>query len=310
MVTLEWRFRSRLLFHPSRHRHVFFSAANPFRASITIVATAKTHGGMAESRPQEKYPAIQGGGSLMIAWQVKGKPVLVIGGGEVAAGRIVHLLNADAVVTVICPSSGLNAEVSYRVAQKQVTHVDRIFLPSDLDDKDWSMVLVAIDDPAASTQIWKLCKQKRLVANIADVPPECDFYFGSVHRDGPLQIMVSTNGKGPRLASMIRRFIAKQLPSNAGRAIEAIGELRVKLRQVAPKPEEGPKRMSWMKDVSDRYSWEEMCEMTDEDMTNLLTFYEPNRVPSFHDLRGMRASAIEAAKADVFDGSFGFSVGA
>lgn len=83
MVTLEWRFRSRLLFHPSRHRHVFFSAANPFRASIAIVATAKTHGGMAESRPQEKYPAIQGGGSLMIAWQVKGKPVLVIGGGEV-----------------------------------------------------------------------------------------------------------------------------------------------------------------------------------------------------------------------------------
>ena len=69
-----------------------------------------------------------------------------------------------------------------------------------------------MDDAEASTQIYKLCQEKRIPANIADVPPECDFYFGSVHRDGPLQIMVSTNGKGPRLASTIRKLIAKQLP--------------------------------------------------------------------------------------------------
>ena len=107
------------------------------------------------------------------------------------------------------------------------------------------MVLVAIDDPDASTVIWKLCKERRIPANIADVPPECDFYFGSIHRDGPLQIMVSTNGKGPRLAALIRRLIAAQLPNNAGNAIESIGHLRAKLRKVAPTPEEGPKRMRW-----------------------------------------------------------------
>jgi precorrin-2 dehydrogenase/sirohydrochlorin ferrochelatase len=107
------------------------------------------------------------------------------------------------------------------------------------------MVLVAIDDPAASTTIWKLCKEKKIAANIADVPPECDFYFGSVHRDGPLQIMVSTNGKGPRLAASIRKSIASGLPKNAGNAIETIGELRGKLRKVAPASEESPKRMRW-----------------------------------------------------------------
>ncbi|KAK4188896.1 hypothetical protein QBC35DRAFT_495065 [Podospora australis] len=265
---------------------------------------------MATEKKQQKFPEIQGGGSLMIAWQVRGKNVLVVGGGEVAAGRIVHLLNADAVVTVVCPSSGLNPEVAHRVSSSQVTHINRPFTPSDLDSQDWSMVLVAVDDPAASTLIWKLCKERRIPANIADVPPECDFYFGSVHRDGPLQIMVSTNGKGPRLASMIRRFIAKQLPKNAGRAIETIGELRVKLREIAPNPEEGPKRMSWMKEVSDKYSWEEMCEMSEEDMHNLLKFYGPAKVPAFDDLRGMRAGAADIDKLDVFDGSFGFCVGA
>lgn len=107
------------------------------------------------------------------------------------------------------------------------------------------MVMCAIDDPEASTQVWKLCKERRIPANIADVPPECDFYFGSVHRDGPLQVMVSTNGNGPKLASIVRKKIAETLPDNMGAAIENVGHLRKKLRGVAPNPDEGPKRMKW-----------------------------------------------------------------
>lgn len=107
------------------------------------------------------------------------------------------------------------------------------------------MVLTAIDEPDDSTVIWKLCKEKRIAANIADVPPECDFYFGSVHRDGPLQIMVSTNGNGPKMANIVRRRIAATLPPNIGDAIKKVGALRRKLRTVAPGSEEGPKRMQW-----------------------------------------------------------------
>lgn len=107
------------------------------------------------------------------------------------------------------------------------------------------MVLTAIDDPQASSEVWKLCKEKRIPANIADVPPECDFYFGSVHRDGPLQIMVSTNGNGPKMAALVRQRIAKSLPPNIGDAIAKVGDLRKRLRKVAPAQEEGPKRMQW-----------------------------------------------------------------
>jgi precorrin-2 dehydrogenase / sirohydrochlorin ferrochelatase len=153
------------------------------------------------------------------------------------------VLNADAKVTVVSPTSGLNPEVAYRIAHRQVQHIDRKFEPSDLDGVD--MVLCAIDDPQASTQVYKLCKERRIPANIADVPPECDFYFGSVHRDGPLQIMVSTNGNGPKLANIVRRQIAAGLPANIGAAIQKVGLLRRKLRRIAPAAEEGPKRMQW-----------------------------------------------------------------
>lgn len=148
-------------------------------------------------------------------------------------------------MTVISPRDGLNTEVAHRIEQNVVTYHDRKFLPSDLDDPELSMVLTAVDDPIASTEIWKLCKERRIAANIADVPPECDFYFGSVHRDGPLQIMVSTNGNGPKIASMVRKRIAASLPSNIGAAIEKVGQLRRKLRVIAPGDEQGPKRMRW-----------------------------------------------------------------
>jgi precorrin-2 dehydrogenase/sirohydrochlorin ferrochelatase len=143
----------------------------------------------------------------------------------------------------VSPRSGLNPEVAHRIAKGQVTYHDRKFEPSDLNDVD--MVLTAVDDPVASTEIWQLCKERRIAANIADVPPECDFYFGSVHRDGPLQIMVSTNGKGPRLANIVRRQIANTLPENVGEAITKVGKLRQMLRKVAPDIKEGPKRMAW-----------------------------------------------------------------
>jgi precorrin-2 dehydrogenase/sirohydrochlorin ferrochelatase len=218
---------------------------------------------------------------------------------QVAAGRIVNILNADAKITVVSPRDGLNEEVAYRIEQKQVDYVDRKFEPSDLDGVD--MVLTAVDDPEASSQIWKLCKQKKIAANIADVPPECDFYFGSVHRDGPLQIMVSTNGNGPKLANIVRRQIAAGLPKNIGTAVTQVGMLRRKLRKVAPKIEEGPKRMQWyatrtssielitdpsrMSKVCEQYTLDDLCSLTEEDMETLLGFYTPNTVPSLEQVR-------------------------
>ncbi|KAJ5220618.1 siroheme synthase Met8 [Penicillium citrinum] len=229
------------------------------------------------------FPPVQGGGSLIVAWQVKSKNVLVVGGGEVAAGRILHALNADAHVTVVSPASGLNDEVAFRIAEKQVTHIDRTFEPRDLDNAD--MVMCAIDDPEASTQVWKLCKERRIPANIADVPPECDFYFGSMYRDGPLQVMVSTNGNGPKLASIVRKKIANALPENMGAAIENVGKLRKMLREIAPNQEEGPKRMKWMSAVCEQWSLDDLVQMKEQDMERLLSHYAPGDVPPLQQVR-------------------------
>lgn len=218
-----------------------------------------------------------------------------------------NLLNADANVFVVCPSAGLNDEVAYRIQCGQVQHLDRVFLPIDLEpEKNVAMVLTAIDDPEASTRIWKYCKKLRIPANIADVPPECDFYFGSIHRDGPLQIMVSTNGNGPRLAATIRRQIGQMLPQGTGESIAKVGQLRRRLRRVAPGKTTADinKRMTWMSQVCDKWTTEEFNEMEDADMEALVRYYDSGSVPSFEEIRlqdGDRGDSVWS-----FDGSFGW----
>lgn len=195
--------------------------------------------------------------------------------------------------------------MAYRVAQKQVRHVDRVFLPLDVEpDKNVAMVLTAIDDADASTRIWKYCKKLKIPANIADVPPECDFYFGSVHRDGPLQIMVSTNGNGPRIAASLRRQIAKTIPEGTGEAIARVGQLRRTLRVKVPgqRTEDISRRMDWMSRICDQWSTQDFNAMDEADMEYVVTFFDSSVVPSFEDVRLRRRPGVVWE----YDGSFGW----
>ena len=66
------------------------------------------------------------GGSLLLAWQLKDKNVLIVGGGDVASGRIESVLVADAHITLISPSNVLHPLTNQRKA-KGVFTADEIF---------------------------------------------------------------------------------------------------------------------------------------------------------------------------------------
>lgn len=73
-------------------------------------------------------------------------------------------------------------------------------------------------------------------------------------------------------------------------------------------PCEDPLTQCRMSKVSDSYKWEDMCNLTEEDMENLLLFYPANKVPAIDVLFALRGGT-DVKKLDVFDGSFGFSIG-
>ena len=76
-----------------------------------------------------------------------------------------------------------------------------------------------------------LCKRLRIPVNVTDAPELCSFTLLSAHTDGPLQVGVTTSGRGCKLASRIRREIAGFLPRGTGEAVERLGRLRKKVKE-------------------------------------------------------------------------------
>lgn len=259
------------------------------------------------------------------AWRLLDRKVLLVGGGAVATGRLYYLLEAGAKVTLIAPAAGLTKEVRHRVDEGLVDRwIDREWIESDGDDirrasatprharpasekadlllrlvawalgaTEYDMVLTAIDDNPTSTSICTLCRTLQIPVNVADVPPQCDFYFGSQIRRGPLQVMVSTSGRGPRIAALIRKRIESSLPEHVEMAIDNVGRLRAELRKRAPGVGGplGERRMKWMIGVSDSWSLEELSLMDDKMLNSVLEGWETMEVRTWDDVNSGRKSA-------------------
>ncbi|KAF9526969.1 putative NAD(P)-binding-domain-containing protein [Crepidotus variabilis] len=216
-----------------------------------------------------------GGGSLLIAWQLSNKRVLIVGGGEVASQRIESILVTGATILLVSPAEGIGSRTKELVSKYKesgkIVHIRRKFSETeDLENMD--MVLTALDDNELSEKIVHMCRERRIPVNAADIPHLCDFYFGAQIRDGPLQIMISTNGNGPRMAALIRTRLQKGLTGLEGRAIEKVGLLRERLKERAPGVGgiEGRQRMKWMKELCDIWEMEDLAMLEEPTMEFLL----------------------------------------
>ncbi|KAJ2934915.1 hypothetical protein H1R20_g2198, partial [Candolleomyces eurysporus] len=233
-----------------------------------------------------------GGGSLLIAWQLKGKKVLIVGGGEVGAQRIDSLLTTDAHIDLVSPAAGLHPRSKGFLEKypSRITHIDQEFAFIDgrqtttasVDVGTYDMVLTALDDNALSRRIVEVCRALRVPVNAADIPELCDFYFGGQVRDGPLQIMISTNGNGPRIAALIKDRVKNALTGKEGNALTKVGILRTKLKERAPGVggDVGRRRMRWMSKLCEQWSLEDLALLNEETMDQLLDEgWEQNAVP-------------------------------
>lgn len=147
-----------------------------------------------------------------------------------------------------------------------------------LNQNRFAMVLTCINNYPLSLRIWQECKKLSLNVNLADKPAYCDFYFGSVYRRGPLQIMISTNGKSPRLCNRIKNkmLIPMFEKLEIDKAVENLAYLRGKLRnEIHPGEETATikERMEWNKKITDYYSIHDWCTMNTEFIDQILKLY-------------------------------------
>lgn len=142
-----------------------------------------------------------------ISLKLSGKNCVVIGGGRVAERKVLGILNGGGRVLVISPEGTTTIR---RLADLgKLKWIQRDYRSGDLGDVQ--LVFAATNSREVQKTVVKEARQKGLLINVADAPDECDFQVPATIHHGDLTIAVSTNGKSPAVAALVKRKVQEHI---------------------------------------------------------------------------------------------------
>ena len=146
-----------------------------------------------------------------------GRRVVVVGGGPVAVSKMQGLLREGAHITVVAP------DVQPEIETAGVEVRRRPFEDADLDDAWW---VVAAAPPDVNRQVREAAERRRVYVNAVDDPRHATAYLGGVVRRAGMTVAISTDGRAPALAGLMREAIDAWLPTDLERWMVAADEAR------------------------------------------------------------------------------------
>ena len=152
-----------------------------------------------------------------LSLKVQGRRIVIVGGGEEALNKARLAVKTTAQVVIVSPH--LEADFS----ALPVDVLERRFQPSDLDNA--AMVFVADEGPDASVA-QDAARARNIPLNVVDVPGECDFFTPAIIDRAPLTIAISSEGRAPVLARLVRARIEAVLSPRLGNLASLAGGLR------------------------------------------------------------------------------------
>jgi precorrin-2 dehydrogenase / sirohydrochlorin ferrochelatase len=167
-----------------------------------------------------------------IALVLDGKPCLVVGGGEIADGKLDALLLAGAVVTVVSPE--VRPRIAALAADGQITLHQRPYRASDLEGT--YLAIAATDDRPLNARVVTEARAVGILTQAVDDIPYCDFFAVAIVRRGDLQLGISTNGRSPAFARWMRERLDTELPAEYGDLLAVLGDVRERIKASGPIP--------------------------------------------------------------------------
>lgn len=180
--------------------------------------------------------------------KLRGRKVVVVGGGSVAAAKLPALVSAGARVTVVAPgiSPALERAAGNSVAQvfrpaspgkpEGVRHASRpVHQPSGVrlvrrrfraSDLDGAWFVVAAAPPSVNRRVAAAARRRRLFVNVVDDPRHATAYAGAVVRKGGVMFVISTGGHAPGLAALLRQALDAVLPEDLDAWLHEAGRAR------------------------------------------------------------------------------------
>ena len=153
---------------------------------------------------------------------ITGKLCVVIGGGSVAERKVQGLLESGAIVSVVSPE--VTGEIAGLASQGIVEWREKTYTSDDLDGA--ILVFAATDCREVQKLISLEAEANGQLLNVADDPDSCSFHVPATLRRGDLTLAVSTSGKSPAVAALIRQQLEEEFGSEYDTLLQIMSLVR------------------------------------------------------------------------------------
>lgn len=189
---------------------------------------------------------------------------VIIGGGQIAEGKISKLLDSGAKIIVISPDAtqGIRG-----FAERGQIELDlRKYQDGDLQGA--FLAIAATNDRMVNQEIFEEAEKQGILLNAVDDMPRCSFIAPSIVEKGPVTVAISTGGASPALARKLREKMEVSSALDWADATSVLSKARqiIKDKQIAVDPQR----------------WQ--CCMTDELLTMIQAGHENEALDLLMDL--------------------------
>ncbi|MCG2461572.1 bifunctional precorrin-2 dehydrogenase/sirohydrochlorin ferrochelatase [Flavobacteriaceae bacterium F89] len=150
--------------------------------------------------------------------------ILIVGGGNVGLEKLTFLLKSSPNAQVEILAKEFNDSILALAKNHNVEITKATYDEKCLEGKH--MVIATTNDTKVNEQVYRDCRKRRLLVNVADNPPLCDFYMGGIVTKGNVKVAISTNGKSPTTAKRLRQFFEDVIPENIDDLVKNLNEYR------------------------------------------------------------------------------------
>ena len=174
---------------------------------------------------------------LPLFHKLQDRPVLVVGGGEVALRKARLLAEVGACLRVVAPD--VRRELQAMAGEQGVFR--RGYQSDDLQGV--ALVIAATDDEPLNARISAEAQALGIPVNVVDAPALCSVIFPAIVDRSPLIVAVSSGGDAPVLARLIRAKIETWIPATYGQLANLGKRFRERVKQLFPDVQQ--RRVFW-----------------------------------------------------------------
>ncbi|MFA0356217.1 NAD(P)-dependent oxidoreductase [Vibrio breoganii] len=158
------------------------------------------------------------------------KPVLVVGGGEVASRKVESLLKAGAFVSVVSPT--LEPFLLSLYEEEKLSWIKGFYQQELIEE--FVQIWATTDNPDLNHRVHADAKRAGIMVNVVDDTEYCDFITPSMITRGRIQVAFSSGGSSPVLIRNLRRTFEAVLPQNLGLLAEFAASKRADIKVKLP----------------------------------------------------------------------------